>query len=68
MFFSLILENAASEKIDMTAMAKQYMTSQIKGLPPPPETISTSCKETTTDEPYKVYDPHSCIVGAWDLC
>ena len=42
MFFSLILENAAGDKIDMTATANQYMTSQIEGLSPPPETISTS--------------------------
>jgi len=37
MFFSLILENAAGDQIDMTATAKQYMTSQIEGLSPPPE-------------------------------
>ncbi|MDE6666454.1 MAG: phage tail family protein, partial [Ruminococcus sp.] len=42
MFFSLILENAAGDQIDMTATANQYMTSQIEGLPPPPGTISTS--------------------------
>ena len=42
MFFSLILENAAGDKIDMTATANQYMTSQIVGLSPPPGTISTS--------------------------
>jgi len=42
MFFSLILENAAREQIDMTATANQYMTSQIEGLNPPPGTISTS--------------------------
>ena len=42
MFFSLILENAAGDKIDMTATANQYMTSQIEGLSPPPGTISTS--------------------------
>ena len=42
MFFSLILENAAGDQIDMTATANQYMTSQIEGLSPPPGTISTS--------------------------
>ena len=42
MFFSLILENAAGDQIDMTATANQYMTSQIEGLLPPPGTISTS--------------------------
>ena len=42
MFFSLILENAAGDQIDMTATANQYMTYQIEGLSPPPGTISTS--------------------------
>lgn len=42
MFFCLILENEAGDKIDMTATANQYMTSQIEGLSPPPGTISTS--------------------------
>lgn len=42
MFFSLILENAAGDQIDMTATANQYMTFQIEGLLPPPGTISTS--------------------------
>ena len=42
MFFSLILENAAGDQIDMTATANQYMTSKIEGLSPPPGTISTS--------------------------
>lgn len=42
MFFSLILENADSDKTNMTATANQYMTSQIEGLNPPPGTISTS--------------------------
>ena len=42
MFFSLILENAAGDQINMTATANQYMTSQIEGLSPPPGTISTS--------------------------
>ena len=42
MFFSLILENAAGDQMDMTATANQYMSSQIEGLSPPPGTISTS--------------------------
>lgn len=42
MFFSLILENAAADQINMTTTANQYMTSQIEGLNPPPGTISTS--------------------------
>ena len=42
MFFSLILENAAGDQINMTATANQYMTSKIEGLSPPPGTISTS--------------------------
>lgn len=42
MFFSLIIENVARDQIDMTATAKQYMTSQIEGLSPTPGTISTS--------------------------
>ena len=35
MFFSLILENAVGDQIDMTATANQYMTSKIEGLSPP---------------------------------
>ena len=42
MFFTLILENANGNQVDMTATANRYMTSQIEGLPPPPGTISTS--------------------------
>ncbi len=42
MFFSLILENAAGDQIDMTATANQYMTAKVEGLNPPPGTISTS--------------------------
>ena len=42
MFFSLILENAGGDQIDMTTTANQYMTSKIEGLSPPPGTISTS--------------------------
>ena len=42
MSFSLILENVAGDKIDMTATANQYMTSRVEGLNPPPGTISTS--------------------------
>ena len=42
MFFSLILEKAAGDRIDMTATANRYMTSRVEGLNPPPGTISTS--------------------------
>ena len=42
MFFSLILENAVGDKIDMTATANQYMTYQIEGLSPPSRRISLS--------------------------
>ena len=42
MFFTLILENENSDRLDMTATANQYMTSKIEGLNPPPSTISTS--------------------------
>ena len=42
MFFTLILENANSDCVDMTATANQYMTSRVKGLNPPTGTISTS--------------------------
>lgn len=34
MLSTLILENANGNKIDMTATANQYMTSQIEGLNP----------------------------------
>lgn len=42
MFFSLILENATGDRVDMTTTANQYMTSKIDGLYPPAGTISTS--------------------------
>lgn len=42
MFFRLILENANSDRIDMTTTANEYMTSSIEGLNPPVGTISTS--------------------------
>lgn len=42
MVFSLILENAASEQIDLTTTANLYMVSEIDGLYPPAGTISTS--------------------------
>ena len=42
MFFTLILENANGNLVDMTATANRYMTSRVEGLNPPPGTISTS--------------------------
>lgn len=42
MVFSLILENAAGEQIDLTTTANRYMVSEIDGLYPPAGTISTS--------------------------
>lgn len=42
MLSTLILENTNGDKIDMTATANQYMTSQIEGLNPLPSMISTS--------------------------
>ena len=42
MFFTLILENANGDRVDMTATANQYMTSRVEGLNPPTGTISTS--------------------------
>ena len=42
MFFTLILENANGDQVDMTATANRYMTSRVEGLNPPPGTISTS--------------------------
>lgn len=42
MFFSLILENANGDRVDMTTTANQYMTAKVEGLNPPPGTISTS--------------------------
>ena len=32
MFFTLILENANGDRVDMTATANQYMTSKVEGL------------------------------------
>ena len=40
--FSLILENAAGEQIDLTTTANRYMVSEIDGLYPPAGTVSTS--------------------------
>lgn len=42
MFFSLILENAAGDKINLSTTANNFMTSKIEGLNPPPGTISAS--------------------------
>lgn len=42
MVFSLILENATGEQIDLTTTANRYMVSEIDGLYPPAGTISTS--------------------------
>jgi len=42
MFFSLILENAARDKINLSTTANNFMTSKIEGLNPPPGTISAS--------------------------
>ena len=42
MYFTLILENANGDQVDMTATANRYMTSRVEGLNPPPGTISTS--------------------------
>ena len=42
MFFSLVLENANGDQVDMTATANRYMTSRVEELNPPPGTISTS--------------------------
>lgn len=41
MLFSLILEDAYGNQIDMTTTANQYMTSSVDGLSPPAGTIST---------------------------
>jgi hypothetical protein len=41
-FFTLILENANGDRVDMTATANRYMTSRVEGLNPPTGTISTS--------------------------
>ena len=42
MFFTLILENANGDRVDMTTTANQYMTAKVEGLNPPVGTISTS--------------------------
>ena len=42
MRFTLIIENAAGDRINMTATANKYMISKIDGLYPPAGTISTS--------------------------
>ena len=42
MFFTLILENANGDRVDMTTSANQYMTAKVEGLNPPSGTISTS--------------------------
>ena len=42
MFFTLILENANGDRVDMTTTANQYMTAKVEGLNPPTGTISTS--------------------------
>lgn len=42
MYFTLILENANGDQVDMTATANRYMTSRVEGLNPPTGTISTS--------------------------
>lgn len=42
MRFTLIVENAAGDRINMTATANKYMISKIDGLYPPAGTISTS--------------------------
>ena len=42
MFYTLILENEAGQKIDLFKTANRYMFSKIKGLDPPTGTVSTS--------------------------
>ena len=42
MFYTLILENEAGQKIGLSKTANRYMFSKIKGLDPPTGTISTS--------------------------
>lgn len=42
MYFSLILENAAGDTVDMTTTANSYMVSSVDGLDPPAGSISTS--------------------------
>ena len=41
MFFTLILENANGDRVDMTTTANQYMNEKVDGLNPPPRTIRT---------------------------
>lgn len=42
MFYTLILENEAGQKIDLSKTANRYIFSKIKGLAPPTGTVSTS--------------------------
>ena len=42
MFYTLILENQAGERVDLSRTANDFMFSKIEGLSPPPGTISTS--------------------------
>ena len=42
MFYTLILENQAGERVDLSKTANDFMFSKIEGLSPPPGTISTS--------------------------
>ena len=42
MFYTLILENQAGERIDLSETANKFMFNKIEGLSPPPGTISTS--------------------------
>jgi phage-related protein len=42
LFYTLILENEAGQKIGLSKTANRYMFSKIKGLDPPTGTISTS--------------------------
>ena len=40
MFFTLILENANGDRVDMTTTANQYMTAKVNGLNLPLGTIN----------------------------
>lgn len=42
MRFTLVLENADGEQLDMTTTANRYMVSKVEGLSPPAGTINTS--------------------------
>ena len=42
MFYTLILENQAGERVDLSKRANVFMFNKIEGLSPPPGTISTS--------------------------